>query len=117
MAKLTRHSVDGGGWFFNIETPVGSGKTSSLEDFLLVQAYLAIIYNNNASFRKRRGSPTGLVLGTGPGTMAGDTARLITDFQSVVFKKRKPAGYVDPATRFDWVLKGSTIFQLHVYAV
>jgi hypothetical protein len=115
MAKFTPHSVDGGGWFFNIDRRVGGGKPGLVEDILLVQAYLAIIYNENASFRKRRGSPSVLVPGTGTAMLA-TTIELITDFQSVIFKKRKPAGYVDPATRFDWLLKGTTIFQLWVYA-
>lgn len=84
----------GGDLFINIGNSVGKGKANTDNDVLVVQALLAIIYNNSPPFKKRRPGNRPAVVSF---KLEKDTPALIADFQRVRLKRPKPQGFCDQA--------------------
>lgn len=108
MAFMQQDSL--GEEFINIHQPVGRGKSAnSPQDVLVVQALLAIVYNEHPFFRRRR--PT-----KGPAVVSSklerDTPTLIAHFQRVHLKRSAPQGFVNKAPSTAKAEQTSTLIHL-----
>src|SRR5262245_6471970 len=86
--------------FINIDQSVGRGKAHANppNDVLVVQAMLAIVYNEDPSFRSKRPTKRPAVVSS---KLERDTPTLIAHFQRIVLKRPKPQGFINHATRTD----------------
>jgi len=80
--------------FINIGNSVGRGKTNAPDDVLVIQALLAINFNNNPRLTKRRPGNRAVVVSN---KLEKDTPTLIATFQSVMLKRPQPQGFCDQA--------------------
>ena len=108
MAFLQRDP--GGDDFINIGNSVGTGKANTPNDVLVVQALLAIVFNNITRFKRLRPGNRPVVVSS---KLEKDTPKLIALFQREELKRPNPQGFCDqaPATTSSQ-LKFSTIFNL-----
>jgi hypothetical protein len=99
-----------GDLFVNVSQSVGTKKANTAEDVLVVQALLAIVYNENPRFKAQR--PT-----KGPAVVSSrlepGTPTLIAHFQRTVLKRPKPQGFINHARASGRQLQFSTIFKLN----
>jgi len=108
MAFLQRDP--GGDDFINIGNSVGTGKANTPNDVLVVQALLAIVFNNITRFKRLRPGNRPVVVSS---KLEKDTPKLIALFQREELKRPNPQGFCDqaPATTSSQ-LKFSTQFNL-----
>jgi len=109
MAFLQRHPVEGD--FINIGNSVGTGKANTPTDVLLVQALLAVVFNDGGPrFRKLRPGNRPVVVSS---KLEKDTPKFIAIFQREQLKRPNPQGFCDqaPATT-STQLKHNTVFNL-----
>jgi hypothetical protein len=110
MASL---KLERGELFVNVSQSVGTKKANTPEDVLVVQALLAIVYNENPRFKAQR--PT-----KGPAVVSSrlepGTPTLIAHFQRTQLKRPKPQGFINKALASGRQLEFSTIFQLNSVA-
>jgi hypothetical protein len=100
--------------FINIGNSVGTGKANSPNDVLVVQAVLAIVFNNDIKLKKLRPGNRPPVVSS---KLEKDTPKLIAVFQRVQLKRPNPQGFCDQApASASSQLKFSTIFNLFTNA-
>jgi len=108
MAFLQRDP--GGDDFINIGNSVGTGKANTPNDVLVVQALLAIVFNNITRFKRLRPGNRPVVVSS---KLEKDTPKLIAIFQREQLKRPHPQGFCDqaPATT-SRQLDFNTLFNL-----
>ena len=96
--------------FINIGNSVGLGKTNAPDDVLVVQALLAINFDNNPRLKKRRPGNRPVVVSK---KLERDTPALIATFQSVMLNRPQPQGFCSqaPATASNQI-DFNTLFRL-----
>lgn len=108
---MARRDLDDiGDAFANINDQVGASGT--WDDVMVVQGLLQLWWGFSSA--AQRAVPTKPPV---DGAAHKSNTILISEFQKEFMKRRKPQGFVNPATRFDLKsLSGSTIYQLNVRA-
>lgn len=106
MAEITPAFGD---FFINVSHSVGRDKPNDWDDVLVVQALLAIIYNESPRFKKERPTKGPVVVSS---SLEPDTPTLIAHFQRTQLKRVKPQGFINKA-RNEKNMRQSTIFVLN----